>query len=179
MLRHHRAVDSDVLLRLLYAARSLDAAIYRDELLRLAADGGIDIRLTLTREQPAGWHGYGRRIDRELLGEVIWPAVERPLVYVCGPTGFVKTAASSLVALGPIGGQLLDLFGVEMTTATAACAACGGTALLAEVEVYLRAPGTVVRCRRCGAVLMVLVTVREVTCVDLRALASLGPAAQR
>jgi ferredoxin-NADP reductase len=60
----------------------------------------IDVRLTLTRAQPDGWRGYGRRIDRELLAEVAWPPSERPLIYVCGPTGFVETAASLLVALG-------------------------------------------------------------------------------
>ena len=99
MLRHHEAVKSVVPLRLLYSARTLDDVIYNDELMRLAADE-IDIRFTLTREQPPGWQGYGRRIDAELLREVAWPAAERPLVYVCGPTGFVETAAEALVALG-------------------------------------------------------------------------------
>jgi hypothetical protein len=36
-----------------------------------------------------------------------------------------------------------------------------------------------VRCRGCDSVLMVLVTVREITCVDLRGLAVLEPAAGR
>ena len=100
MLRHHRAVDASVPLRLLYSARSLDDVIYRDELTGLAAEGDVDIRFTLTRAQPEGWDGYGRRIDRELLREVAWPADERPLVYICGPTPFVETAAEALVALG-------------------------------------------------------------------------------
>ena len=60
----------------------------------------VDVRYTLTREWPEGWQGYRRRIDRELLEEVAWPAVERPLIYVCGPTPFVETAASTLVGLG-------------------------------------------------------------------------------
>ncbi len=106
MLRHHRAVESTVPLRLLYSTRSLDEVIYRDELMRMAAHDGIDIRFTLTREQPADWHGYGRRIDDDLLGEVAWPPQERPLVYVCGPTGFVETAASALVALGHEPGRI-------------------------------------------------------------------------
>jgi ferredoxin-NADP reductase len=100
MLRHHRAVGSNVPVRLLYSARSIDEVIYRDELMTLAADDGTDIRFTLTRTQPEGWRGYGRRIDRELLREVAWPPRERPLVYVCGPTGFVEAAASILVELG-------------------------------------------------------------------------------
>jgi ferredoxin-NADP reductase len=106
MLRHYRAVGSSVPLRLLYSARSLDDVIYRDELMRMAAYDEIDIRFTLTREQPEGWRGYGRRIDQKLLGEVAWPAAERPLVYICGPTAFVETAAEALVALGHEPGRI-------------------------------------------------------------------------
>ena len=60
----------------------------------------VDVRFTLTREQPEGWPGYTRRIDRALIEEVAWPPVERPLVYICGPTAFVETAAAALVELG-------------------------------------------------------------------------------
>jgi ferredoxin-NADP reductase len=106
MLRHHRAVRSGVPARLLYSARSLDEVIYRDELTGPAADGGVDVRITLTRERPEGWTGYGRRIDAELLGEVAWPAAEMPLAYVCGPTGMVEAAAGALVALGHDAGRI-------------------------------------------------------------------------
>ena len=100
ILRHHRAIDSKVPVRLLYSARSLSEVIYRQELTGVAANGAVDIRYTLTREQPEGWQGYGRRIDQQLLDEIAWPPSEHPLVYVCGPTAFVETAASTLVALG-------------------------------------------------------------------------------
>jgi ferredoxin-NADP reductase len=100
MLRHHRAVGSTVPVRLLYSARALDEIIYRDELMRLAEDEHVDVRFTLTREQPEGWRGYRGRIDRNLLEDVAWRPSEEPLVYVCGPTGFVETAASVLVELG-------------------------------------------------------------------------------
>jgi ferredoxin-NADP reductase len=100
MLRHHRALESSVPTRLLYSARSFRDMIYREELMQTGADAVIDIRFSLTREQPEGWDGYSRRIDREMLAEIAWPASERPLVYVCGPTGFVETAANALVALG-------------------------------------------------------------------------------
>lgn len=72
-----------------------------------------------------------------------------------------------------IAGLLVQVFGAELTTATGDCASCGARGPLAETEVYLRAPGTVVRCRSCSSVLMVLVTVRGTTCVDLRGLARL------
>jgi ferredoxin-NADP reductase len=100
MLRHHRGVQSVVPVRLLYSARSLEDVIYRDELMRLGADDEVDVHLTLTRERPEGWSGYGRRIDLELLEDVSWPSSEQPLVYVCGPTSFVETAATALVQLG-------------------------------------------------------------------------------
>jgi len=99
MLRHHRAADSTVPVRLLYSARTLGDVIYRDELTQLHTEA-VDVRFTLTREQPASWDGYTRRIDRELLEDVSWLPRERPLTYVCGPTSFVETAASALVDLG-------------------------------------------------------------------------------
>jgi ferredoxin-NADP reductase len=100
MLRHHAATDSEVPVRLLYSARSLAEIIYRDELTAAAADGEVEVRFTLTREQPDDWQGYARRIDRQLVDEVAWPSAEQPLAYVCGPTGFVELAAGTLVELG-------------------------------------------------------------------------------
>jgi ferredoxin-NADP reductase len=112
MLRHHRAGGSAVPVRLLYSARSLPDVIYRDELTGITGKNEIDVRFTLTREQPAGWRGYRRRIDQELLAEVAWPAVDRPLVYVCGPTDFVEASAAALVALGHEPGRIrLERFG--------------------------------------------------------------------
>jgi hypothetical protein len=62
-----------------------------------------------------------------------------------------------------IAGQLFDVFGVEMTTASGTCASCGATAPIAELKVYLRAPGSVVRCPVCGVVLFVLAEVHGTT----------------
>jgi len=75
-----------------------------------------------------------------------------------------------------IAGLLLDVFGTEMTTNTGVCANCGAVGQLAELVVYQRAPGTVVRCRSCFTVQMVFVEVRGITCVDLSGLATLEPA---
>ncbi|MGH8915033.1 MAG: ferredoxin reductase [Acidimicrobiia bacterium] len=98
MLRHRAAVGSTVPARLLYSSRALDDVVYREE---LASPGeGVDVRLTLTRNQPEGWQGYGRRIDAELLSEVAWPTTANPEIYVCGPTAFVEVAADCLVDLG-------------------------------------------------------------------------------
>jgi ferredoxin-NADP reductase len=101
MLRHRAAVGSAVPTRLLYSSRSLEDVIYRDELDRLTATGtGLEVMHTLTRIQPAGWTGYRRRIDREMLTEVAWPADQHPLAFVCGPTPLVEAVATALVQLG-------------------------------------------------------------------------------
>jgi ferredoxin-NADP reductase len=110
IVRHHRAIASRVAMRLLYSARTLADVLYREELdvgrtqaaqiSRPAAGSDVEVTLTLTRESPAGWTGYARRIDRDLLAAVGWPPEDRPLVYICGPNGFVETAAELLVDLG-------------------------------------------------------------------------------
>ena len=101
MIRHRAAVGSGVPMRLLYSVKTLGDLIYRDELEELAGRGdGFEAFFTLTREQPEGWPGYTRRVDRELLAEIGWPATESPLAYVCGPTGFVEAVASALVESG-------------------------------------------------------------------------------
>ena len=86
-------------MRLLYSSRSLEDVIYREELEELPGDG-FEVVHTLTRERPAGWTGYSRRIDPELLAEVAWPVENRPKVFVCGSTRFVDAAADGLVGLG-------------------------------------------------------------------------------
>jgi Family of unknown function (DUF6510) len=73
-----------------------------------------------------------------------------------------------------IGGMLMEIFGSDMTMAVAICGSCGAVGRVAELAVYMPGPGTVVRCRNCGAVLMVFVRIGEVTCVDLEGLASLS-----
>jgi ferredoxin-NADP reductase len=106
MLRHRSAIGSAVPVRLLYSARSLASLIYHDEIMKIAAQDGIDLSVTLTGEQPAGWQGYGRRIDQAMLAEAGWPPGEQPLAYICGPTGFVEVASSALVALGHDPGRI-------------------------------------------------------------------------
>jgi ferredoxin-NADP reductase len=99
MARSRARVGGTAPMRLLYSSRSLEDVIYRDELEALPGDG-FDVVHTLTREQPAGWTGYSRRIDPELLAEVAWPVEDEPKVFVCGSTRFVDAAADGLVGLG-------------------------------------------------------------------------------
>jgi len=98
MLRHPEAAASEAPARLLYSARSLAEVVYHEEL--AGVSDGFEVRLVLTREQPLDWDGYGRRIDADILAEVAWAPQDRPLIYVCGPTGFVEVVANCLVDLG-------------------------------------------------------------------------------
>ena len=101
MLRHRAARASRVPTRLLYSSRSVEDIIYRKELEELMARAdGLEVFHTLTRSQPADWTGYTRRIDREMLAEVGFPADQHPLCMVCGPTPLVEAVATNLVALG-------------------------------------------------------------------------------
>jgi ferredoxin-NADP reductase len=108
MLRHRAAATAaeaharhKTPARVLYSSRRWDDVIYREELARLAQDDEtLEVALALTRQQPEGWTGFRRRIDRPMLAEIAWPPSERPHVFVCGPTPLVESAASALVELG-------------------------------------------------------------------------------
>ena len=101
MVRARVAAGSDVPVRLLVSSRSADDVIFRAELDTIDhRQVGVEVIQTLTRAQPAGWSGYRRRVDREMLADIAWPATAKPRCYVCGPTGFVETVASALVELG-------------------------------------------------------------------------------
>jgi ferredoxin-NADP reductase len=100
MLRARVAAAAGVAVRMLVSARSQADVIYREELERIGAGPSVVVTQTLTRSQPPGWNGYAHRVDREMLAEVAWPPGDAPHVFVCGPTGFVETAADALVSLG-------------------------------------------------------------------------------
>ncbi len=67
-----------------------------------------------------------------------------------------------------IAGQLLDVYGADMTMTTGVCQQCGLRSRIAELVVYACAPGSVARCPGCGSVLIVVVDVRQTTEVHLR-----------
>jgi ferredoxin-NADP reductase len=98
ILRHHQRTGSDAQVRLLYSCPTLADVIYRGELDQLA--GTIQVAYTLTRQQPPGWTGRSGRVTPAMLADVAWPASQRPLAFICGPTSFVEAVAGNLVALG-------------------------------------------------------------------------------
>jgi ferredoxin-NADP reductase len=92
--------------RMLYSVRRSEDAIYRDELTRGAEDGGVPVTWAYTRAAPEGWDGDVGRVDEARLRASVWPVEDDPLIYVCGPTGFVEHVADALVELGHAAGRI-------------------------------------------------------------------------
>jgi len=90
--RHRRLAAPAIESTLLVSARGPEDLLYAGEL-----DGAA---LTYTRRAPAGWTGYDRRVDAEMLAELAPPPDARPRCFVCGPTAFVEHVAQQLVDLG-------------------------------------------------------------------------------
>jgi ferredoxin-NADP reductase len=107
MIRHRTRSGMTVPTRLLYSVRSPDEVIYADELKYLAGlKNGFELIPTYTRQQPSGWKGYARRIDRAILNEITGPASPTTEIFVCGPTLMVESVANTLVGLGFSGFQI-------------------------------------------------------------------------
>jgi ferredoxin-NADP reductase len=87
-------------MRLLYSARSGRSVYYREELDRLAEVSPETVTIQYTRRAPADWAGTIGRVDKAMLDAVTIPADRQPTVYVCGPTAFVESVATSLLELG-------------------------------------------------------------------------------
>jgi hypothetical protein len=66
-----------------------------------------------------------------------------------------------------VAGALGEVFVPEMTVAVTICATCGAERAVAELRVYLLAPGLVVRCASCGAVQLRLVRGDERAWLDV------------
>jgi hypothetical protein len=74
-------------------------------------------------------------------------------------------------------GLLGEIFALELTAARSTCGSCGATAEVGALTVYAHAPGLVVRCPSCDAVLMRVVRgggriwleLAGVRCLELRA----------
>ncbi|WBB52713.1 ferredoxin reductase [Verrucosispora sp. WMMD573] len=101
MIRGRRAAGSRAPFRLIYSVRTPDDAFYTDELRRrVRDDAGLDVAYVYTRQAPEGWRGEPHRLGLADVNTHGWPPELEPLVYVCGPTGFVETVSDLLVGLG-------------------------------------------------------------------------------
>ncbi len=101
MIRHRTMAGSKVPARLLYSVRNFEDIIYLNELEKLRVDGSeLEVFYTITRSQPPNWKGYNRRIDDQMLKELVEPFSKSAQAFICGPTLLVEAAANSLVKLG-------------------------------------------------------------------------------
>lgn len=101
MLRHRQRAGLRTPTVLLFSVRTPGEVIYQQELEALAAaDPTFTLLLTYTRQIPAGWQGYRRRLDAAMLAEAVAHLPGPPQCYVCGPTGLVENAATLLQAHG-------------------------------------------------------------------------------
>jgi ferredoxin-NADP reductase len=93
MIDHHGRHDSSTDMNLLYSARTEADILARDVL-------GPETTVTLTRGAPDGWQGENGRIDADMLVRRTVPPQDRPRIFVCGPTTFAESVATTLVDLG-------------------------------------------------------------------------------
>lgn len=101
MVRHRTTQRSDIPTRLLYSVRTPEDIIYADELIRLSEqEAHLKVIYTFTRQAPANWQGYTRRIDEMILRDALQPLGENAHIYICGPTALVEVAANTLAAIG-------------------------------------------------------------------------------
>jgi phage FluMu protein Com len=75
-----------------------------------------------------------------------------------------------------IAGALFEHFGNEMTMAQVRCSHCESMSLIAELRVYMKAPGAVARCPKCEDVLIVIVDVRGTQRFDMSNMEMVSPA---
>lgn len=102
MLRHHAARAADLRVLLLVAARSAEQVIFREELLALEQTrNGPSVVLALSRERAERAADYSRRVDPEMVSELLERLGEPPRhVFVCGSNPFVEAATQSLADAG-------------------------------------------------------------------------------
>lgn len=98
MIRAHAVAGSSATMQLLYSLRTPEDALFRDE---LSQPSVRDVTtLHYTRAVPPGWSRPAGRLTQEALRSATLPPAQGPVMYVCGPTGFVESVARALTGLG-------------------------------------------------------------------------------
>lgn len=101
IVRHRSERGSDVRVVLLYAARTWDDVIFREELIaRDEAEDNFDVLFSLSRDIARRPQDAGRRIDCPLLAHALERVGAEPLLtFVCGSNPFVGAVTSHLLDL--------------------------------------------------------------------------------
>ncbi len=97
MLRHSLA-DGHAHVSVLYSARTPDDFAYEAELRAMAAQGRIELLMTVTRGASSAWTGTRGRIGSELLTLLLHDPVT--LCFICGPRALVDDMPKVLTDLG-------------------------------------------------------------------------------
>ena len=102
MLRARQRAGTTAPFVLVYSARSFADVIFREELMRTAAaDAGVSLILTLTREAAPVWGARLGRITRTTIADALALLGAPPRhAYICGATAFVEVASMFLVEAG-------------------------------------------------------------------------------
>lgn len=102
MIRHRAAQAARVPLLLLLSAPSHEHVLFRDELLaEQNRGGGVHVVLALTREPARRGGDYSRRIDDDMVREVLARFGHAPRhTFVCGSSPFVEAATRALLRAG-------------------------------------------------------------------------------
>jgi ferredoxin-NADP reductase len=83
---------------LVYSNRDRESSAFLDELEQLERRiDGLRVVLTMTDEE--GWEGESRRLDADVLGELVG-GLEDKTFFVAGPPGMVEGVSESLLAAG-------------------------------------------------------------------------------
>lgn len=102
MTRVHSSSDTAATMRLLYSLRAPEDALYREELSTTAGT----TTWHYTRRTPVGWPEAAHRLTSQDLSLQTLPPEDEPLVYICGPTGFVEAVAGAMLELGHDAGRI-------------------------------------------------------------------------
>ena len=92
------ATTSGIDIGLIYSARSPEEFAYREQLVALAGEGRIDLKLTVTRDGGADWAHRRGRADETLIRSMLKSTATRCLL--CGPPTLVTDARATLRAAG-------------------------------------------------------------------------------
>ncbi len=88
-------------------------------------------------------------------------------------TGELDPVAEQVLDGNAVGGSLAAAFGSDMTAVPGKCAHCGTVSVVANMRVYIRAPGAVMRCPTCHGVVLRIVETDGATYIDARGAAYL------
>ncbi|HLC32140.1 MAG TPA: FAD-binding oxidoreductase [Candidatus Nanoarchaeia archaeon] len=102
MLRHSLKHNYQDPIYFLISTKTEDKILYWPELQQLARKNkNLKIIPTLTGQIPQNWKGETGRIDNTFLSKHLSNLKDKmPLIYICGPTPFVESIASSLQQFG-------------------------------------------------------------------------------